>query len=187
MKRLLPAVVLAFAPALASAEGAYDLLRALGGNNVVIPVEVPRAAPVKAGTVKPLKAVLGELKKADVAGEGSVHGSALTSYRGGREGIGGGIGSGRNIQIPVEGAIKVTGPDGATGTIRVTGSIMVFGTVTPNTQAHVGGSGPLYKDGKIVGTAEVSGSGPANVGLMGDAYARGSAVITVTGTFKPAD
>lgn len=163
MNRLLAAACLAFAPAAASAEGAYDLLRALGGNDRAL-VQTPRAVPAQA----PVAAVP---LKADVSGEGVAHGMT----RGARS-----PGS-----VPIEGDILVTGPDGATGRIKVYGAVPLHGTGAPNARALVSGSGPLYKDGKVVGEAQVTGNGPANVNLMGG-VARASALLKVTGEFKPA-
>lgn len=184
MKRLLAAASLVLSPALASAN-ALDALRAMAGGVEIAVAEAPQGVPagrIIAGTpgVKPARV--------EVIGEGSVHGSATFNYRGG--GIGGreaGARSGIPKSIPVEGEIAVTGPDGATGKIKVYGSVMLFdGSIGPNTKAHVGGNGPLYKDGKVVGEATVSGSALANVQLMGDAFGRASAFLTVTGSFKPA-
>lgn len=190
MKRLLAAATLVFSPAFASAEGALAQLRASSALTDV-EVSVPRGVP--AGRIIPAaKSVSGERADSAVSGEGSVHGSATFNYRdggiaGGRDGgrLGGGMPMPKNI--PVEGEILVSGPDGAQGRIKVYGSVtLIGGAVTPNTMAHVGGDGPLYKDGKVVGHASVSGSGLANVQLMGDAFGRASAVITVKGSFTPA-
>jgi hypothetical protein len=64
--------------------------------------------------------------------------------------------------IQVRGEASVTAPDGSTGVIRVEGTTWVRGTCQNGTgfvrgDVELSGSGPLMKDGRITGTAHLSG------------------------------
>ncbi len=186
MKRLLAAVSLVLSPALASAD-AFSALRAMAGG-VEIPVPmVQQGKPAHVIAAGPQStATRVDASKEDVSGEGSVVGSVMEHPAMGHGKIGGGPAI-EARSVPVEGEIVVNGPDGSSGRIKVYGSVQLFGGANIENTAFVGGSGTLYKDGKAVGTVDLHGRGSASVMRGGGAFTRATAVVKVSGVFKPAN
>lgn len=89
--------------------------------------------------------------------------------------------------VRLTGSIPVSGPDGASGSIPMEGSAFVSGSCSngggfATGSASLSGSGRLYKDGRAVGRADVSGHVFLNRYVSG--YAWFNEYISVNGRFQ---
>lgn len=142
--------------------------------------EAPRFAPVKSADLR--RAAQSPVNSGSAYGTGWVNGSGWLHC------------SGANNQpgwfsgwIRLDGDIRVNGPDGTTGNIRVDGSVHVSGSCRDGAgfaggSGRVSGSGYLYKDGRPVGRADVSGTVFLNRYVHGHAWFNEH--VSVNGYFR---
>lgn len=184
MKTLLAALVLAAAPAAAlDATQRVNAIAASAGLVLPVPAEPLVFAPVKAVRVPVRVAV-----SADAVGSGSAYGSGFVNGSGwlhcsSRDNHPGWFSGFVNL----DGDVRVTGPDGTAGNVRVSGMISVSGSCSngggfANGSGTVSGSGYLYKDGRSVGRADMSGHVFLNRYVSGYAYF--SEYVSLNGYFR---
>jgi hypothetical protein len=145
--------------------------------------EAPAFAPVKARAAAAVKADE-PVRAGSASGSGWVNGSGwlnCSSHDPQRPGWFSGW-------IRLDGDIRVYGPDGTVGSVRVDGSIHVSGSCTNGSgfahgSGRVDGRGYLYKDGRPVGMADVSGTVFLNRYVHGHAFF--TEHVSVSGQFRP--
>lgn len=184
MKTLLAALVLAAAPAVALDVPARVNALAFSAGLALPAAQEPLVfAPVKAVRVPVRVVAVDGVSSGSAFGSGYVNGSGslhCSSMDPRRPGNFSGF-------IRLDGDIRVTGPDGTSGSIRVDGSTFVSGSCSNgagwvNGSASVSGSGYLYKDGRAVGRADVSGHVFLNRYVSGFAFF--NEYVSVNGYFR---
>ncbi|MDX6768251.1 MAG: hypothetical protein SF051_01855 [Elusimicrobiota bacterium] len=143
--------------------------------------EAPAFAPVKGAAVR-VSAAAPAATSGWVSGSGYVRGNGslhCSEWNGGHGNMSG--------WIRFDGDVPVNGPDGSRGTVRVDGTAHVSGSCR-NGSGHVSGSvslsgsGTLYKDGRPVGRASVSGHAFVSQFVNGP-FAWFNEHVTVSGPF----
>jgi hypothetical protein len=182
--RIIPVALLLLIPSAVKASLASERMLAIAAQIgaplpeapvVAVPVAAVKAIP-KAPSVEPLASAASG--RGIISGQGHLFCSGDARH-----------GGWMNGSIFLSGSIRVEGPDGAAGNVDVTGFASVSGFCRDrsgfvNGSGDVSGRGTLYKDGKSVGVANVSGMVFINDYASGG-WVWSSQPVSVSGSFTP--